>query len=270
MPHLLARLAFIALSTVCVTAVNAASTSNEANVVIVGTWHFTNPGRDIHNIQSDDVLTPGRQAEIAAVVDALARFKPNVVAVEASAADADEAYRAYREGKAAPSANEVVQLGFRLAKQVKLERVHGIDLPGEFPMDAVGAWAAANGKGDAFAALMARAGGMVAASGRQLATDSIGQVLRAMNAPQFIEQGQALYLELLRYGAGAEQPGAELNAAWQRRNYRICARLMQSIAPGDRAVVFFGQGHAHALRRCAIETPGVRLVEANDVLPRRP
>lgn len=133
-------------------------------------------------------------------------------------------------------------------------------------MDAVAAWAAANGKGEAFGALMARGGELVAAGTRQLAGGRIVEVLRAMNEPGAIAQGQSLYLELLRYGAGETQPGADLNAAWQRRNYRICARLLQAVSAGDRAVVFFGQGHAHALRRCVVEAPGVRLVEPNDWL----
>jgi hypothetical protein len=32
-------------------------------------------------------------------------------------------------------------------------------------------------------------------------------------------------------------------------------------------VVFFGSGHAYLLRQCVNETPGLKLVEANDYLP---
>ena len=273
MSHSMARLAALVLLLPWMAGVRAAPDGTApatpaAQVMVVGTWHFASPDLDIHNMKSVDVLTPARQAEIVAVVDALARFRPTVVALESPAGSDDDHYGLYRQDKFKPVADERVQLGYRLARQVRLDRVLGIDLPGEFPMDKVAAWAAAHGKGEAFGALMAQAGAMVAASGRQLERDSIGDVLRTINEPAEIAKGQSMYLELLRYGVGEEQPGAELNAAWQRRNYRICARLLQSVSPGDRAVVFFGQGHAHALRRCVIEAPGVDLVEANDFLPR--
>lgn len=238
-----------------------------ARVMVLGTFHFDNPGQDLHNTRVDDVLAPHRQAELAAIGAALARFEPTVVAVEWPEDAARSDYAQFRAGTLEPSRNEVVQLGFRLAALRKLERVHGIDLPGEFPMEKVAAWAQAHGKADAFGQLMQQAGAMVARGERALQSGTIADALRQLNLADEIAAGQALYLELLRYGEGAEQPGADLNAAWQRRNLRICARLLQSVRPGDRAVVLFGQGHVHALQRCVIEAPGVELVTATDWLP---
>ncbi|HSM95857.1 MAG TPA: hypothetical protein VLT91_07430, partial [Rhizomicrobium sp.] len=51
-------------------------------VMIVGDFHMSNPGKDLHNVEADDMLSPTRQAEIAAVSDALARFHPTIVAAE--------------------------------------------------------------------------------------------------------------------------------------------------------------------------------------------
>ena len=273
MPSFRCCLAVASLAVLCALRTpdtHAADTQPPAQVMIVGTWHFTNPGQDIHNMESDDMLSVPRQQQIYAASKGLEGFEPNVVAVEWPDDVVAESYVAYRKRELPVEAlrNEVVQLGFRMAAHRELDKVHGIDMPGEFPMDAVGAWANANGRGEAFGALMAQAGAMVEASTQMLGTQTVGDVLRHLNEPAQIEAGQALYLELLRYGAGDEQPGAELNAAWQRRNYRICARLLQILKPGDRAVVYFGQGHAHALRRCVIEAPGVDLVEANDWLPK--
>jgi uncharacterized phosphosugar-binding protein len=55
---------------------------------------------------------------------------------------------------------------------------------------------------------------------------------------------------------------------WYKRNFLICANLVQRARPGDRAVVFFGSGHSFLLRQCVGEMPGYRLVEANGYLPR--
>jgi hypothetical protein len=73
---------------------------------------------------------------------------------------------------------------------------------------------------------------------------------------------------MLRYGDGDTQPGARLVSAWYARNLAICARLLQNLPAGGRAVVFYGEGHAYLLRQCVIEAPGVELVEANDFLPK--
>lgn len=239
-----------------------------AQVMIVGTWHFDNPGLDMHNVEAVDVMTPERQAEIAAATDALARFRPTVVAVEWPDEVVDERYPKYRAGTLDPSANEVVQLGFRLAHGQDLARVHGIDMPGDFPFEPIMAWAKANGREAQMAQAQAAVAAMVKEMGELQGRHTIGEVLYLTNGPDHVEAGQAFYMDLLRYGSGDDQPGAELNAAWARRNFLICARLLQALKPGDRAVVLYGAGHAHALRRCVIEASGVDLVEATDYLPR--
>src|SRR5690606_24846577 len=165
-----------------------------------------------------------------------------------------------------PSTNEVVQLGFRLASQRGLDKVHGIDVPGDFPYEAVMAWAQANGRQDDLQAVMTQVQSIVEGMTAAQATQGIGGVLRGMNTPEAINESHGFYAEMLRFGAGDEQPGVALNAAWAERNLAICARLLQALQPGDRAVVFYGHGHAYLLNRCLAETPGVELVQANDYL----
>src|SRR5262245_32611591 len=93
------------------------------SVMVVADFHMANPGHDIHNVAVDDVLAPGRQAEIAKITDLLADFHPNVVMAEWPADLATARYRDYLTGILAPDRNEVVQLGFRLAKTVGLKQV---------------------------------------------------------------------------------------------------------------------------------------------------
>lgn len=262
MPHRIALAALLLL-----TASFTARAEAPAEVLVVGTFHMANPGQDIHNAEVDDVLAPKRQEEIAAVVDALARFAPTVVAVEWPAAVASERYAAYRAGTLEPSRNEVVQLGFRLAKQRDLAQVHGLDVDGRFPFEAVASFAAANGQQARIDAAMALGAAAVKEIETVLRERGIAALLRRMNDPARALADHGFYMDMLRIGRGDEQPGAALAAAWAERNLAICARLVQALRPGDRAVVFYGAGHAHWLRRCAIETPGLRLVEANDWLP---
>lgn len=244
----------------------ALQAAEPTRVLIVGTYHFSNPGQDQANVESVDVTVPQRQAELQAVTDALAKFEPTVVGVEWPADAASTQYAQYLNGSLPPSTNEVVQLGFRLAKQRGLKQVHGLDVSGDFPFEAVQAWAQANGKADALDALTAQAQGITARITALQATHSIGGVLREMNTQQAIDESASFYAEFLRYGKGEEQPGVALNAAWAKRNFSICARLLQALKPGDRAVVFYGQGHVAQLASCVRAAPGVEWVEANEFL----
>ncbi len=159
--------------------------------MIVGGFHMNNPGRDIHNLVVDvSWRSPARQAEIAAVTNALARFRPTKIAVEDDAADTAQRWAKFLAGTLPPSRNEVVQLGFRLAKTTGLDTVYGIDVEGDFPFEPVQAWAAAHGPG----ALLDRQSMLVeqrlAVESRILKDKSVGALLRYMNGPVLLASGQ--------------------------------------------------------------------------------
>lgn len=100
--------------------------------------------------------------------------------------------------------------------------------------------AQANGKSVILQALMAQAQGITARITALQTTSSIGGVLREMNTSQALDEAASFYTEFLRYGSGEQQPG-RVNAARAKRNFAICARLLQALRPaGDRAVVFYG------------------------------
>ncbi|WP_046347436.1 DUF5694 domain-containing protein [Sphingomonas changbaiensis] len=252
----------------CLSAPARAAEPAPVEVMIVGTYHMSNPGRDLHNMKADDVLAPKRQAELAAIAASLARFRPTKIAVEWDAPVVAERYPKYLAGTLEPSHNEVVQLGFRLAKAAGSVPVFGIDVEGEFPYEPVKAYAAAHGMTPSLDAHGADVDRAIAERERVLADKGIAATLRSMNDPARIKADQDFYRSMLRIGGGAEQPGADLLTAWYRRNFLICANLIQLSRPGDRIVVFYGAGHAFLLRQCVSETPGMILVEANAWLPR--
>ena len=59
-----------------------AAEAAKPQVMLVGTDHFSNPGKDIHNVKAVDVLAADRQRELGKVVTALAKFAPTRVGVE--------------------------------------------------------------------------------------------------------------------------------------------------------------------------------------------
>lgn len=195
--------------------------SEPVQVMILGTYHFANPGRDIANMEVDDVLAPKRQAEIAELVNSLAEWAPTKVAVEDEADAPTLALPGFGDTDAllAADRNESVQIGFRLARKLGHEAVYGHDErggegePDYFPFGPVQAFAEANGMMDDLGAMIAEAGAMTAAQNEQLARQSIAESLFVHNdGAALARMHDRLHYGLLRFGDGKAQPGAELNA----------------------------------------------------------
>ena len=249
-------------------------------VMVLGTYHMDNPGRDVHNLEADDVLTPKRQKELAQLADHLAKFRPTKIAVEVPASTANDKgaedrkhsrfvdrYPEYLAGEMEPNRNEVVQIGFRLAKKMGHEKVYGIDAKGPFPFGRVAKWAEENGQSDLLAAGHKEAQSMLAEMGEWLSSKDLVQCFAHFNRPEVIQRTQEGYIGyLLPVGAGDEYPGADLVEGWYGRNLRIFANLVRIAEPGDRILVLFGLGHAPYLRQLTVEAPGFELVEPRDYL----
>ena len=242
---------------------------NPAQVLILGTYHFANPGLDVVQMEVADILSTQKQAEVNEVVEALAAFRPTRIAVEVrapSVAALDSLYEAYRGGHHALGRSEVQQLGFRLADRFDHARLYAIDHEGEFPFAAVMGYAQEHDP-DLVRLVQSELGEIGAEASRQQREDTLSEILRLHNDPGSIAEGHGLYLMMSGVGAGDTYVGADLLAHWYERNIRTFADLRAIAAPGDRILVIFGSGHAAILRELVGSDPALELVEANDYLP---
>ncbi len=240
-----------------------------AKLLILGTYHFANPGLDYAQIEVADVLSQEKQREITAVLTTLATFKPTKVAVEAAynkAESLNQEYAAYRVGSHELTRNERQQLGFRLAAQFNHDRIYAIDHPGNFiPFEAALTYAAEHHPDVAqkFQETIAR---WETEMNQLQQTASIGEILRENNRPQAIADGHQLYLDFTAVGAGDTFIGAEVLAGWYDRNIRIFANLRQIMQPYDRVLVIYGSGHLAILQELARSFADIELVNALDYL----
>lgn len=239
--------------------------------MVLGTYHFGNPGLDLHNMKVDSVLTPAKQAELADVAARLAKFNPTKIAIEALSDRADFGTKKFAEftpEKLATNPDERVQIAYRLAHQLDQKIVYGIDEQSEtidyFPFDKVDAYAKAHGQTAALARLQEKVEQTLKQMEASQKTKPIRLMLADQNDPaQVLADHQKFYYGLLVFGDQKEQPGAELNAGWYQRNAKIFAKLTQIARPGDRVLVAFGAGHTFWLRHFVQNTPGFELVEPN-------
>jgi hypothetical protein len=236
--------------------------SPRTEVLVLGVYHMANPGRDIFNTQADDVLAPKRQAEIAAVVEALRAFAPTKIAVERDPNDErmTKAYAEYLDGKHELTRNEVEQLGFRLAKVLGHKSLYGVDADGEFPFPRLADYAKAHDRSQEFDALMKEIGDGVKAQSAYLASHTVLETLLYMNADEKVAQDVGFYFRQAHLGEPWNWAGADLVADWYRRNVRIYSNVVHiADAPGDRVLVIFGNGHLGWLRQIFGGDPTVRL-----------
>jgi hypothetical protein len=245
--------------------------NNRPTLLVLGTGHLNNPGRDLFNTKVDDVLAERRQKEIAAVVEQLASFKPTHIAVEwasKSQSRLDARYLDYREGRYQLGRAEQDQLGLRLAAKLGLERVYAVDWNEEPPgTDQDYDWLS-YGESHGQKALLAaiqdpkRAQGIV-----PLGSQSIGAWLLQLNGPETLRASHRGYFDWARIGDHERQPGANWVGAWYARNLRIFNNLIVlTDRPQDRILVIYGQGHAYLLRQFATESGAFRLVDVDAVL----
>jgi hypothetical protein len=136
---------------------SSAQSPARSEVLVLGTYHMPNPGRDLHNMQADNVLSPKRQQEIAQLIEVLKKFQPTKIAIEAEfgSQHVDHEYSDYLAGKYTLSPNEIDQIGYRLAKELGHRAVYAVDADGDFPYYRVLNYAKANGLKEKFDAMQA-------------------------------------------------------------------------------------------------------------------
>jgi hypothetical protein len=271
MTHIRATLCAIVLGSVAASVAQAQSLTDteRPQVMVLGTFHFANPGRDIVKVEVADVLSPAKQAEILDVVEALARFQPTKIAIEvlpSAAPRTDSLYHAYRAGQYVLTRSESEQLGFRLAERFEHPRLYPINHVADSPFGAMMAYAEEHDP--AFLTWaeeeMTRA---AEESNRWQREHTLGEILRMTNEPEDLAADHGVYMRFARVGAGDTFVGADVAAKWYERNIKIFANLQRIAEPGDRILVIYGSGHAPILRDLVAYDRDMVLVEPLEYLP---
>jgi Family of unknown function (DUF5694) len=242
--------------------------------MVLGTYHFDNPGQDLHSMKVDSVLTTAKQAELADVASRLAKFNPTKIAVEALSDRPDfvsNKFDGFTSDKLSKDPDERTQIAFRLAHQLGQKSVYGIDEQSDtidyFPFDKVNIYAKAHQQSAALGRMQEAVGEMIKQMEAAQKTTPVHLMLANVNDPtRVLSDHENFYYALLSLGSEKEQPGADLNAAWYQRNAKIFAKLTQIAQPGDRVLVVFGSGRSFWLRHFVQNTPGFQLIEPRDYL----
>jgi hypothetical protein len=249
---------------------HAQAPAPRAQVMILGTYHMDNPGLDYANATADDVLAPHRQAEIAALAQALAEFRPTRIAIEAEPSrDSvwNARYQAYRRGEHTLTRDERDQIGLRLAGMLGHERVYPVDYKLDMDIGGVMQFAAQNGQGELAQRMGATVQRVIADMNARMATTPVGAILAEANGA-LADSMHGWYMVMATVGRDTSYAGAHEVASWYTRNLHIFANIARVAQPGERVLVIMGSGHGTLLRQFVDESPDLDLVSAEPLLAR--
>ncbi len=259
---------FIALSSL---SLSIAQNKQPVKVLLLGVFHFDNPGLDVAKFKNADILSAERQKEVMDVVNKLKAFAPDKIFIEAapeSQAKIDSQIVQYKAGKLALTANETQQLGFRLAKDLNLSTLYGVDYrDADFPFDSLMKSANEAGQTSLLSFVQKTIDSVQTVFNEHIQKSTISEMLIWQNSAQANFAGVDFYFRLLPAGKLGNHVGSYLVSEWWRRNMIIYENILKNLNGSEKKiVVIFGAGHTALLNEMMKFNQGIQLVGVEGVL----
>ena len=249
----------------------SAQQPQKTKVLLLGTFHFDNPGLDVAKFENANVLTEKRQKEIFEVVKHLKDFNPDQVFIEAIPARQsyyDSILKAYKNGNYKLSADEIDQLGLRLAKELNLSTLHSVDYrKASFPFDSLVKVMTEANQFNLLGLLKTTVDSIENSHNNQLKTSTIKEMLIASNSKADNSFSVGMYFEFLKAGGKENHVGSYLASEWWRRNMIIYENILKRLKGNEKSIlVIFGSSHTALLHEFMKYNPSFEIVDVATVL----
>ncbi|MCA0969320.1 DUF5694 domain-containing protein [Halobacillus litoralis] len=210
----------------------------EKEVILVGTFHFE---------QHPDIIQR-KEREIKELVDVFRQYKPDKVALEWERTQEDELNALYQESDRDLSIDELQQIGFRLARQLKHKKVFAVNWAGTMTEQDVTDLhkAVENAERDIQDQLSRTTERYPEINENQ----SVYTSYRQLNAPSFIRDVEEMYLSFIGlHDESDEAVGLRFLNKWSEREHRIFKHVSEMTDSGERVLLLIGSDHLWTLRR---------------------
>ncbi|MXN91368.1 hypothetical protein GR160_09015 [Flavobacterium sp. Sd200] len=233
------------------------------NVILIGTYHFNNPGFDRGKVIERDILNKKNQAALEEITTAIVKnHHPDKVFVEFPFNEKEELnkkYLLYKDDKPFYKAdtlksdflkrmyaeNEIFQFGFRLAKKANNSAIYSTDHNLEQRYDLLGG-KLENSKqvnAETFQGKMAALNNYMNSC---IAETELKDVFKCLNSDEQMRLNKGLYVATInRLNDENEFFGSDFVASWYKRNLIMYANIQNQVTTKDKTiVVIVGAGHA--------------------------
>jgi hypothetical protein len=251
----------------------------QAQVLLLGTFHFGYPDLDAHVTAVDDrvdVLSPQRQQELNELLDVVMRFKPNKLCVETQGGWLMHEYHSYRKGERTLGRNEFYQIDFRVMERAKLDTLYAVDAR-PLVLDLYNGpdslrykpWLDSLYDGWSFGGddpMSQRYDTWYDTMDAAKKGNSLLDIFLAMNDDHALDRDYGAYLN--GYFKLPGHRGADVHSLhWYSRNLRIYRNIQDiTSGPEDRILVVFGAGHMGILKHLFQCDPSYELVRLRDLI----
>lgn len=241
---------------------NSTSKVSKKEVLLIGTFHYNNPGADVVKTKSFDILKDESQKELGLIASKIIKFNPTKVFVEWDFDEQtalDSLYKLYKNDNYFTNdnlsdfyrKNEIFQLAFRVAALGKVDQVNGIDYRTEFPFDSLMIVLEENRQVE----IQSRIGEMIEVFTKDFDSkiakgESLLDLTYYLNTPRLREMSNEFHNEIpLLAGSKDNFIGPFLTSEWYKRNLYMWSLIQKGIEIDDnRIMVLVGASHAAILK----------------------
>ncbi len=273
--------------------------SKETSVMLLGVYHFNNPGQDTYNMEIDDYYSDRRQEEIREIVGLLKKYNPTKIFVEFTPDNQsriDSLYQLYLNNEIKldeikGGINEAYQIGFRLGKQSGGIQIKAIDHSGPWLGDYVD-FIADTLRLDYYQKKQYLEQQEFKERQKRFASNTVKENLIYLNKEQQIKNHHDYYnnvairvrddAKIMFSYQESEQEidglpyqmrsydfnniGVELVAEWYKRNLFIYRNIIENSESNDRVVIIIGSGHVFYLNQLLSNNPKFDLIKPIELL----
>jgi hypothetical protein len=258
--------------------------STKKEILLIGTFHFNNPGADIAQVKNFDIMNKKSQNELEVIANKISAYKPDKIFVEweyNKQAGLDTLYNLYIDNKyfnyieeryprnSFYQQNEMFQLAFKAANKSKLLKVYGIDYrQTNFPFDslmlAIDKANQSNLKKEIEGTLKA----YEMKENQDRGKLSLTQLLLNLNKEESRNFDLGSYITLFNTAGGKDNfVGAYLVSEWYRRNLYMYSLIQKITESKDkRVMVLLGASHIAMLKEFIKIDRNFKVVELKDIL----
>ena len=251
-------------------AISAIGQEPKTKVVLLGCFHFDNPGLDVAKFENVNILSEKRQKEVLEIVEILKRSKPDKIFVEVPVelqGRLDSNIDKYKSGQFTLRGTETHQLGYRLAKELNLSTLYAVDYrDAQFPFDSL-VKSATEAKQFNLLGYMKRSIDSVQNDfNESLKKNTIRELLLNQNTDAAATLQVGAYFDFLVAGKEGNHVGSYLTSEWWRRNMIIYENILKKLDGMEKTIlVIFGSGHTALLKEMMKYNKNLDLVPVKSI-----